>query len=193
MRYVATDDMLKCLHSLARIFADTFDDTTLQAHVGTDMSGMLRAAVDLDLCATHSRCAHDTNSHTAFPHCMPSHIPAPPRHISWPDHAVGHRKYVSGQMTGPLLRIVYALSLADKKTVVLESAACLSDRRLFSVMKHSCNAPGNHTAPFELSVDSGTSRLTGPGYPAIWRLRPSAFWMHQPWMWARLLACCPSA
>eukprot|EP00439_Symbiodinium_sp_Y106_P008901 s6995_g1.t1 len=59
------------------MFADTFDEATrpyqfaLQTRAGTDaLSGMLRAAVDLDSAATvvslDSRSAHDTISRTAF-------------------------------------------------------------------------------------------------------------------------------
>ena len=61
VRGIATSDTFRRLvsRSLARMFADTFDEATrpyqfaLQTRAGTDaLSGMLRAAVDLDSAAT---------------------------------------------------------------------------------------------------------------------------------------------
>ena len=79
VRGIATGDTFRRLvsRSLARMFADTFDEATrpyqfaLQTRAGTDaLSGMLRAAVDLDSAATivslDGRSAYDTISRTAF-------------------------------------------------------------------------------------------------------------------------------
>ena len=79
VRGIATGDTFRRLvsRSLARMFADTFDEATrpyqfaLQTRAGTDaLSGMLRAAVDLDSAATivslDGRSACDTISRTAF-------------------------------------------------------------------------------------------------------------------------------
>ena len=79
VRGIATGDTFRRLvsRSLARMFADTFDEATrpyqfaLQTRAGTDaLSGMLRAAVDLDSAATivslDGRSAYGTISRTAF-------------------------------------------------------------------------------------------------------------------------------
>ena len=79
VRGIATGDTFRRLvsRSLARMFADTFDEATrpyqfaLQTRAGTNaLSGMLRAAVDLDSAATvvslDGLSAYDTISRTAF-------------------------------------------------------------------------------------------------------------------------------
>ena len=79
VRGIATGDTFRRLlsRSLARMFADTFNEATcpyqfaLQTRAGTDaLSGMLRAAVNLDSAATivslDGRSAYDTISRTAF-------------------------------------------------------------------------------------------------------------------------------
>ena len=79
VRGIATGDTFRRLvsRSLARMFADTFDEATrpyqfaLQTRAGTDaLSGMLRAAVDLDSAATmvslDGRSAYDTIWRIAF-------------------------------------------------------------------------------------------------------------------------------
>ena len=79
VRGIATGDTFRRLVSrcLARQYADTFDEATrpyqfaLQTRAGTDaLSGMLRAAIDLDADATvvslDGRSAYDTISRAAF-------------------------------------------------------------------------------------------------------------------------------
>ena len=89
VRGIATGDTFRRLvsRSLARAYADTFDEATrpyqfaLQTRAGTDaLSGMLRAAVDLDSAATivslDGRSAYDTISRAAFLHKLHAVAPA---------------------------------------------------------------------------------------------------------------------